>query len=125
MKRRKKKLTHCVIYYTEQKNSRRPIASCVCGWFLTTPDGKHYEDGRPQRPPDFVIPLPTASTAGAIYRSGMVELPPLKFKMICYIYGRKIAKLVDQAQIKTQAIRRTLIRVRRSNNFLEKWEIVG
>lgn len=62
----------------------------VAGWFLPTPDGTTYEwsNGNtiaPPRPPDFLIPLPAATSlaAASVFKSaGMVQMPPAPWKLL-------------------------------------------
>lgn len=62
----------------------------VAGWFLPSPDGTVYEWSQgntiaPPRPPDFIIPLPAATSlaAASIFKSaGMVLLNPTQQKLI-------------------------------------------
>lgn len=55
----------------------------VAGWFQETVDGTNYPttSAVPARAPDFIIPLPTGTTAG-YFNSQIIRLPALKFKTV-------------------------------------------
>lgn len=59
----------------------------VAGWFLSTPDGSTYESTTvaPPRGPDFIIPLPAATSlaAGSFFKGqGLILVPPATFKVL-------------------------------------------
>jgi hypothetical protein len=64
------------------------VGANVCGWFLTSPDGgTTYESTSvaPPRPPDFIIPMPAATSLAAssfFKTAGPVMLPSLDFKVL-------------------------------------------
>lgn len=60
--------------------------ACISGWFLTTPDQSTYESVTvaPPRPPDFIIPLPSATSlaASSFFAARNIMLPALEFKLL-------------------------------------------
>lgn len=54
----------------------------VAGWFLSSVDGSTFEAANVAlaRAPDFIVPLPTGTTAGTFY-SPLIRIPAMKFKV--------------------------------------------